>query len=303
MYYNDRTCFMCFCKKKNSRRVTDAFLQASPHYYKLGQDDQDWNKFLETRKAAVVDMRCIKPRSIKNVKEWSELNIYKPFIDDIQARISSGDTPDGRIRELFQSAHLFATENPFGRQGSLDLTFVEEVLTAELTVYGNVFVKGQNTRKHITFRAGTKVFRRVAEVPQDRSSCTMDIRALMFQLQAPHEVGVPILYSTAAGTGEAITRFSFVKSCYNRWPYIKVFGKDCCVAQLVCLLQFGLAPRRPQRTGGKGTSTTGTGRSTVFFVLKRTIKTNRRWLSQTSFSSISSPPPVIVYSAPAAIES
>ena len=81
----------------------------------------------------------------------------------------------------------------------------------------------------------------------------MDVGALLFQLQAPHEVGVPILYSTGAGTSEAITRFSFVRGCYSRWPKIKVFGKDCCVAQLVCLLQFGYAPRSPQRSGGKHT--------------------------------------------------
>jgi hypothetical protein len=72
----------------------------------------------------------------------------------------------------------------------------------------------------------------------------------MFQLRDELEAGVPILYSTGAHTGEAITHFSFVKSCYGRWPMIKVFGKDCCVAQLVCLLQFGHAPRSPQHTDG-----------------------------------------------------
>ena len=116
--------------------------------------------------------------------------------------------------------------------GSLDVTFVEEVLQAETTVFGYVFVKGQKTQTHITFQAGTKVLKRVADVPQDRSSCTMDVRALMFQLQAPHEAGVPILYSTGAYTGEAITQFSFVESCYTRWPRIKVFGKDCCATYI-----------------------------------------------------------------------
>jgi hypothetical protein len=44
------------------------------------------------------------------------------------------------------------------------------------------------------------------------------------------------------------TQFSFSS---DRWPEITVFGDNCCVLQLVCLLQFGYAPRHPQHQDTK----------------------------------------------------
>ena len=119
---------------------------------------------------------------------------------------------------------------------------IKQKCAGKRTVYGFVFQGDQPKRTKIEFLVGTKVLKRVSVRPADKDSCTMDIGALAFQAQVPFEVGVPILFSTAAGSSMSCTQFSFSS---DRWPEIKVFGDNCCVLQLVCLLQFGYAPRHP----------------------------------------------------------
>ena len=193
-------------------------------------------------------MRKLKPnRLIKSVTHWSRTTPFKLFVDDLRSRLSSGNAPTGRIKELFLSSHHYWQQNA----GIFEVKFVKETLEVDMTVWGDVFVDGVKKRKQIKFRAGTTVLKRVASIPGDRNSCTMDIGALLFQLQFPNEVGVPILYSTMAGSSDSSTEFSYTNGGYSRWPKIKVFGESCCVAQLVCLLQFGYAPRHPQHQDTK----------------------------------------------------
>ncbi len=217
-------------------------MQASPHYYELLAPNPAWDEFLEVRKAAVVDMRKIKPNGdIKSVLQWSEDEVIKLFVADFRLRIQKRLAPTaGRIRHLFFSAyHFWSNLGP-----SLEVIFVEEKLTENLTVRGIVFHGDQPTSTKIEFTTGTKVLKQVSERPTDTASCTMDITALAFQVQFPFEEGVPILYSTDAGSSMSCTQFSFST---DRWPEVKIFDDKCCVLQLVCLLQFGYAPRNPQR--------------------------------------------------------
>ncbi len=103
----------------------------------------------------------------------------------------------------------------------------------------------------IVFQEGDEAFRRVRTRDRDTYSCTMNIAALFFQLERPGEVHVPILYHTPAGSDESQWSFSYTKGVYDRWGYIKVFGIECCVAQLVLLLQCDFAPVNPQSQNPK----------------------------------------------------
>jgi hypothetical protein len=81
-------------------------------------------------------------------------------------------------------------------------------------------------------------------------SFTIQLQALLFQLQYPNAVGVPVLrYNTAPGQAQSL--LSFVPADYHAWPQVMLPGTGkkptpVCVAQLVGLLQFGVIPRHPQ---------------------------------------------------------
>ncbi len=97
-----------------ARRATcDENLQSSPHWYPLVVAVQAWENFLEDRRDAAVDMTKRKPkRGILHVQEWIDtIGFVKIFVDDLISRLHSGTLPDGRIRALFRSAHLFWVEN------------------------------------------------------------------------------------------------------------------------------------------------------------------------------------------------
>ena len=80
-------------------------------------------------------------------------------------------------------------------------------------------------------------------------SFTIQLQALLFQLQYPNAVGVPVVCYNVA-PGEAKPLLSFIPADYHAWPQVMLPGqkpvKPICVAQLVGLLQFGVIPRHPQ---------------------------------------------------------
>jgi len=118
-------------------------------------------------------------------------------------------------------------------------------------IYGHMFEDGEQHRRKIIFRAGTRVYRRVRTRSADRASCTINIPALLFQLERPGEVGVPVLYQTDANSDTSNAMLSFTNGVYSRWARVNVFGRPCCVAQLVCLLQFSMSPVNPQKAKPK----------------------------------------------------
>lgn len=118
-------------------------------------------------------------------------------------------------------------------------------------MYGFVYEDGVQQRRKIIFRAGTRVYRRVRTRSADKASCTINVPALLFQLERPGEVGVPVLYQTDANSDSSSAKFSFTNGVYSRWARVSVFGRPCCVAQLVCLLQFSMSPVKPQKANPK----------------------------------------------------
>ena len=90
--------------------------------------------------------------------------------------------------------------------------------------------KKESKSSFVLVYTGTKVLKRVASIPGNRSSCTIDIGALFFQLQFPDEVGVPILYSTIAGASDSSTQFSYAKGGYSRWPLMVERDKNLTTA-------------------------------------------------------------------------
>jgi hypothetical protein len=113
--------------------------------------------------------------------------------------------------------------------------FIILLFFSDQEIYADVFEDGVQQRRKIIFQAGTRVYRRVTTRSVDTASCTINIPAILFQLERPGEVGVPVLYQTDANSDSSSAMFSFTNGVYNRWACVIVFGRVCCVAQLVCL--------------------------------------------------------------------
>jgi hypothetical protein len=137
--------------------------------------------------------------------------------------------------------------------GAFEVIFIEKVLERTVKIRGKFFQDGEQEAIDgiLELAAESTVLERVYNIPGDAEHCVMDIRALLFQMQCPAEIGVPILYTTPAGSLSSVTHFSYTKGECSRWPHVQVFDDECCVAQLVCLLQFGFAPRYPQHAKPK----------------------------------------------------
>ncbi len=53
------------------------------------------------------------------------------------------------------------------------------------------------------------------------------------------------------GAEQSFAVFTTSDSGYNIWPSVKVDGEDCCVLELLGLLQFAVIPRNPQHVNPK----------------------------------------------------
>jgi hypothetical protein len=66
---------------------------------------------------------------------------------------------------------------------------------------------------------------------------------LLFCIQFPHVRRLPLLDLMTGGGSHAI--FTTTGAGYHIWPTVWVGGDDCCVLQLLGLLQFAIIPRHP----------------------------------------------------------
>lgn len=77
---------------------------------------------------------------------------------------------------------------------------------------------------------------------------TLHFDVLLFCLQFPHVRRMPLLDYTTRGGGVAGSEpvYTTTGAGYHMWPSVQVDGEECCVPQLLGLLQFQVIPRHPQ---------------------------------------------------------
>ena len=81
----------------------------------------------------------------------------------------------------------------------------------------------------------------------------LHLDVLLFCLQFPHVRRVPLLdrRTRIAGVEQSFAVFTTTDSGYSIWPCVKVNDEDCCVLELLGLLQFAVIPRNPQHVKPK----------------------------------------------------
>ncbi len=89
---------------------------------------------------------------------------------------------------------------------------------------------------------------------QEAQYYALHLDLLLFCMRFPHVRGIPLLDlrtrrdDGSLGSEPLVTTTG---SGYNMWPTVKLDNKECCVDELLGLLQFEAIPRNPQRVNPK----------------------------------------------------
>ena len=98
------------------------------------------------------------------------------------------------------------------------------------------------------------VLRRLPLGHQEAQYYALHLDLLLFCMQFPHVRGIPLLdlrTRRVDGSFGSEPLFTTTRSGYNIWPSVKLDNKECCVDELLGLLQFTAMPRNPQHVNPK----------------------------------------------------
>ena len=214
----------------------------SPHAYQLLHEDPLFEAFIADAAKTIVNLH-VTTRNLGKlpVERWRLESPFQQFHADILERYEKNLPPEGRLRDAYLAAAKYADEN----EGRWTIYFVPGVTKKAMKVKGTVITDGIPGYKELHIDAGVEALFGHVDIPDVDHYC-MDVIALLFQIQNPFERDVPVLdWVTKEGSR---VHLSARGASYSGWPVVRCIGgsKQCCVNQLLGLLQFPVIPRHPQ---------------------------------------------------------